>query len=379
MPSWLIPPDKETESAWPDPLASQRPGLGYQAALDLLVGLPWPKEAGVGAAPISATGVVVARLGLEFLAPAQISARPRRARGAYRAVWLPASTTPPTKPGCARWPRPCRLFAAPCFAGKGRADPAMPLPRTPCWIALSSMLIDQLRANGKPCTRTSAAKPQEVAGPVVGCPLERIGTSSSPAASGATWPFLRKPGRLGRAVAARRRRPPSASAFAWNRPSTTGKTGRVVSPEWSLHYLLQATDDPSLLVPASEVWRERGERAELSEPHASTGRRKSCWPGWARRRASARPCERSLRAARPRVVHAERSRRRMPSCARRRACWRQRLWRAGAALVEQARRAAWACGRKHRRPIADVVGQGILSMDIPGGIRLGAGPGRRDR
>ena len=32
----------------------------------------------------------------------------------------------------------------------------------------------------------------------------------------------------------------------------------VVSPRWMLRYFLQATDDPSLLVPARDVWRERG-------------------------------------------------------------------------------------------------------------------------
>ena len=30
------------------------------------------------------------------------------------------------------------------------------------------------------------------------------------------------------------------------------------SPDWALRYFLQATDDPSLLVPAHDVWRERG-------------------------------------------------------------------------------------------------------------------------
>jgi SNF2 family DNA or RNA helicase len=42
--------------------------------------------------------------------------------------------------------------------------------------------------------------------------------------------------------------------------------------DWSLRYLLQATDDPSLLVPAAEVWRQRGSTArflkrKLEGPH----------------------------------------------------------------------------------------------------------------
>ena len=33
--------------------------------------------------------------------------------------------------------------------------------------------------------------------------------------------------------------------------------------EWTLHYLLQATDDPSLLVPAAQVWQQRDETARF--------------------------------------------------------------------------------------------------------------------
>lgn len=41
-------------------------------------------------------------------------------------------------------------------------------------------------------------------------------------------------------------------------------TFRLEAPDderapWALSYLLQATDDPSLLVPAAQIWRERGQ------------------------------------------------------------------------------------------------------------------------
>ena len=42
-------------------------------------------------------------------------------------------------------------------------------------------------------------------------------------------------------------------------PEFDARSGRVVSPRWVLRYFLQALDDPSLLVPAREVWLERGD------------------------------------------------------------------------------------------------------------------------
>ena len=39
--------------------------------------------------------------------------------------------------------------------------------------------------------------------------------------------------------------------------------GQTPGATWTLQYLLQATDDPSLLVPAADVWRERGATARL--------------------------------------------------------------------------------------------------------------------
>ena len=46
--------------------------------------------------------------------------------------------------------------------------------------------------------------------------------------------------------------------FRLEPPEYDGDAGRVVTPSWTLRYLLQARDDPSLLVPAADVWRERG-------------------------------------------------------------------------------------------------------------------------
>jgi len=46
--------------------------------------------------------------------------------------------------------------------------------------------------------------------------------------------------------------------FRLEPPEFDSDSGRVISPDWVLRYFLQAHDDPSLLVPAQQVWCERG-------------------------------------------------------------------------------------------------------------------------
>ena len=46
--------------------------------------------------------------------------------------------------------------------------------------------------------------------------------------------------------------------FRLEPPQVDSESGRVTSPDWALHYMLQANDDPSLLVPAEKVWSARG-------------------------------------------------------------------------------------------------------------------------
>ena len=47
--------------------------------------------------------------------------------------------------------------------------------------------------------------------------------------------------------------------FRLEPPAYDSDADRVVASHWTLRYFLQAIDDPSLLVPAWEVWRERGD------------------------------------------------------------------------------------------------------------------------
>jgi hypothetical protein len=46
--------------------------------------------------------------------------------------------------------------------------------------------------------------------------------------------------------------------FRLEPPEVDEESGRVTLPDWTLRYMLQANDDPSLLVPVDQVWRARG-------------------------------------------------------------------------------------------------------------------------
>ncbi len=80
-------------------------------------------------------------------------------------------------------------------------------------------------------------------------------------------------------------------------PSENGHARSDTRP-WALHYLLQATDDPSLVVPVAEVWRRRGATARfLTRRFDQPQERVLASLGRASRLFS--PIESSLRAARP--------------------------------------------------------------------------------
>jgi SNF2 family DNA or RNA helicase len=86
-------------------------------------------------------------------------------------------------------------------------------------------------------------------------------------------------------------------------PPTIDDGNDVVAPsprqrDWSLRYFLQATDDPSLLVPAEAVWRERGSTLKfLNRKFDAPQERLLAGLGQASRLYP--PIETSLRAARP--------------------------------------------------------------------------------
>ena len=95
--------------------------------------------------------------------------------------------------------------------------------------------------------------------------------------------------------------------FRLEPPEFDSDSGRVVSPDWVLRYFLQAHDDPSLLVPAHEVWRERGSTLSyLNHRFDQPQEKLLAGLGMAARLCPA--IERSLQIAMPRVGDADGSR-----------------------------------------------------------------------
>ena len=83
--------------------------------------------------------------------------------------------------------------------------------------------------------------------------------ASAPAPAGATRPRARRPSRSGaRGLRLCFRLEPPAPGGPPDGVPGDPEFGAAGDP-WTLRFLLQATDDPSLLVPAGHVWRERGE------------------------------------------------------------------------------------------------------------------------
>ena len=91
--------------------------------------------------------------------------------------------------------------------------------------------------------------------------------------------------------------------FRLDPPAVDVDSARIVAPkpatrDWSLRYFLQANDDPSLLVPAEAVWRERGSTLKfLNRKFDAPQERLLAGLGQASRIFP--PIESSLRAARP--------------------------------------------------------------------------------
>jgi SNF2 family DNA or RNA helicase len=86
--------------------------------------------------------------------------------------------------------------------------------------------------------------------------------------------------------------------FRLEPPQVDNETGRVTEPDWCLRYLLQANDDPSLLVPAAQVWgASEGTLKVLN--HRFQGAQEHMLTGLGRAASIVAPVKESLRAMRP--------------------------------------------------------------------------------
>jgi SNF2 family DNA or RNA helicase len=232
--------------------------------------------------------VVVARFALSLLARQRLRPGVRADGDVWSAAWSPVFDEPADR---ANLDALCASLPAAAAALSWTAQPDAPAAR--------HVLTDYLATVTDAVARAAGRR---------GAP-----TPTRRGAAGAVDAWLAALGRPDPLIA--RRDEGAAAALlrqvaAWSQSGTAQDDGagfrlcfRLVPPSnagqpWRLEYLLQASDDPSLLVPLDEVWRQRGATAHFlsrrfDEPHervlAGLGRASRLFP----------PLVASLRDARP--------------------------------------------------------------------------------
>jgi SNF2 family DNA or RNA helicase len=267
LPPWLVPDaaaDADTEAT--DGEAELHPSLwkvkglapDILTALDLLVALPLH---GTGArwwgADLRYWGLA-AKLGLEFLAQHKYLPGLEESEGQYRAVWLPVMDDPDDRARlralAQAMPPVCRaLFTT----DDAQADQA-PAPHMLLDGFIRRVTDRAVRDWGQTQLDRRRRPPQGVVGAWWSALWSEDGEIAVPLAQRRELARLFESwqqwmGQLRGAAETGFR-----LCFRLEPPEVEPETERVVSPDWALRYMLQASDDPSLLVPAEQVWSARG-------------------------------------------------------------------------------------------------------------------------
>ena len=268
LPPWLVPEagDEATddESALESesrltPWKVSGLALDVITALDLLVTLPLGEAGGRWWGTDLRYWGLVAKLGLEFLAHHKYLPGLTEDEGRYQGVWLPVMDDPHDRARlralAQAMPPVCRAVFA---AGSTPKPDQAPAPHA-LLDGFVKQLVDQaVRDWGRMRLDRRRKPPQGVAG--------------------AWWSALwDEGGQIEVGLAQRRELARLFDAwqgwmqqlrgvdeaafrlcFRLEPPEVDSESGQVTSPDWALRYMLQANDDPSLLVPAEKVWGARG-------------------------------------------------------------------------------------------------------------------------
>ena len=303
LPPWLVPQAAESEAEHEPHLSPWKvSGLALDAlsALDLLVALPL-RETGARwwGVDLRYWGLA-AKLGLELLAHHKYLPGLAEDAGQYQAVWLPVWDDPDDQVRlhalAQAMPPVCRAVFAEKDAQAGQA----PAPHAMLDSYIKQMTDRAVRNWGKPRLDRRRRAPLGVARAWWKALWDGDGEIEVPLAQRRelarlfdTWQQWM--GQLrGTAEAAFR------LCFRLEPPEVDPETGEATSPDWLLRYMLQASDDPSLLVPAERVWSARGGTLRmLNRKFEGAQERLLAGLGLAARIFP--PIVRSLRTARPQV------------------------------------------------------------------------------
>jgi SNF2 family DNA or RNA helicase len=260
LPPWLVTP-QAAEEAEPRLSPWKVDGLTLDAlpALDVLVALP------AGSAGSRQWGAdlrywsLVAKLGLELLAQHKYLPGLVVDEGQYRAAWLPVLSDPQDRARLRALAQAMPAICRALFDGSDAPDPNNAPPPHALLDDFLKQLVDRaVRDWGRDSLDRRRKVPEGVAGAwwsALWSEDNRLEVSLAQRRELARlydhWQAWM--GQLrGEAEAAFR------LCFRLEPPELDPDTGQILTPDWKVSYLLQASDDPSLLVPAEQVWQARG-------------------------------------------------------------------------------------------------------------------------
>jgi SNF2 family DNA or RNA helicase len=233
--------------------------LDVLSALDLLVALPAGSGEGRHWGADLRYWSSVAKLGLELLARHRFLPGMTEQEGQYRGAWLPVLDDPQDRTRLRAlteaMPPVCRaLYAKAQVPDAGQA----PAPHILVDDFLSQLVDRAVRDWGRPRLDRRRKQPEGISGLWWSALWADDSQIEVPIAQRRDLLSLHEAwnewlGQLrGEAEAAFR------VCFRLESPEFDPETGEIVVPDWILRYMLQANDDPSLLVPAEQVWAAHG-------------------------------------------------------------------------------------------------------------------------
>jgi SNF2 family DNA or RNA helicase len=275
LPPWLLPEGRDLEDGAElrlAPWAVTGLALDLVSALDLLVVLPLEGGADRQWGVDLRYWGLVAKLGLELLAGHRYVPGLAEEEGQYRAIWLPVVEDPQDQARlrtlAEAMPPVCRALFPPARASGRSADVGLDAGQSPApWALLDSFLrslVDRaVRDWGKAGLDRRRKPPAGISGAWWAALWTEDNRIEVPVAQRRDLARLFEAWRVwmdqlrGAAEAAFR------LCFRLVPPEVDPESGMVVRPDWAVEYLLQANDDPSLLVPAGQAWSVRGSTLQV--------------------------------------------------------------------------------------------------------------------
>lgn len=252
LPSWLVPDRDSASDIAPRLVPWTVPGLALDAlsALDLLIALPTRRERWWGAD--LRYWSYVAKLGLELLAQQKYVPGLDLADGTFRATWLLAIDDPHDRERlrslAQAMPPVCRAL----LVGPGDAPPA---PHDLLYAFLAELTDRAVRAWGRGRLDGRRKPPQGTAGIWWAGLWGDSGVLDVPDGQRRSLEILYDAWRTWASQLYAATEAAFRLCFRLEPPEVEGESGRVAPTAWTLRYMLQANDDPSLLVPAEQVWQ----------------------------------------------------------------------------------------------------------------------------